>query len=116
MVEKALCWEEIFVCNENAIYQCNSKRKIVFVFQNKVEYLRINDFFSLCQWIENYDIMPMLSVETTAEIEILYPSFFENIFILNLQELLQLKNLLEGAKTMLELQSILYERLYSVIV
>ncbi len=116
MIEKAMCWEEIFVNEQGKIYQCMSKRKIVFVFQNKIEYLRINDFFTLQKLVNNIDVELMLLDNALADIEIISPIFFENVFIVSIPEIMALKDLLEGASIMLELQSIIYERLYSVIV
>lgn len=117
MIEKALCWEEIFVNEQGSIYQCSSQRKIVFVFQDKVEYLRINDFFRLQKLVATIDVEKMLlATSLSSEIEILSPIFFEHFFILSIVDVLALQDLLEGAIVMLELQTIIYERLYSVIV
>lgn len=117
MVEKALCWEEIFLNEKGGIYQCSAQRKIVFVFQDKVEYLRINDFFSLQKMIAKIDVEKMLlDTSFASEIEILSPVFFQHFFILSITDILALQDLLEGAMVMLELQTILYERLYSMIV
>ncbi|TAG86084.1 MAG: hypothetical protein EAZ20_13520 [Bacteroidetes bacterium] len=115
MIEKAICWEDIFINEQGSIYQCSNRRKIVFVFQDKIEYLRINDFFTLKKLVDAIDIEKLLLEEKNADIEIISPIFFENIFILSISDIISLKDLLEGASVMLELQTIIYERLYSVI-
>jgi hypothetical protein len=106
---------EVYKTESGAVYQCNNKLCLWINFAGESVSFRIDQFFSLKKIIDNIDINDMInSTDKAADFAIIAPIFSDKIYILNICELLSFKELLSGAKVMLELNSIVYERLYSI--
>lgn len=76
---------------------------------------KIPCFFALKKLIDGIDLSAMaLNADKASDIEIISPCGSERCYVLTLTELIEFKELLAGARVMLQLNSILHERLYRV--
>ena len=67
--------------------------------------------------LDSIDVDAMaLNPAKSSDIEIISPCGSERCYVLTLSELLEFKELLAGARVMLQLNSILHERLYRIAV
>jgi hypothetical protein len=104
---------EVYKTESGAVYQCNNKLCLWINFAGESVSYKIDQFFSLKKIVDNIDISEMINnTEKAADFAIIAPVFSHKIYILNLCELLSFKDLLSGTKVMLELNSIVYEKLY----
>jgi hypothetical protein len=110
-------WTEIFRTQKGAVYQSDRERCLWLEFRGQKEAYKIKDFKKLKQQIEKINLAEMASNAGLAfDLEIIYPPAQEHCWVLTLCEIVQIKALLEGAWVMLELNSILNERLYPLSV
>jgi len=108
---------EVFKTESGAVYQCNDKNCLLINFAGESISYKIDQFFSLKAIVDNIDINNMINcTEKASDFAIIAPLSSHKIYILNLCELLSFKELLSGTKVMLELNSIVYERLFSIVI
>jgi hypothetical protein len=63
--------------------------------------------------VDKIDLHAMASnADASADVEIVAPHGCNHCFALTISQVIQLKDLLAGARVMLELNSIIHERLY----
>lgn len=106
---------EVYKTDAGVVYQCNNKNCLFINFAGESISFKIDQFFSLKKIVDKININDMINcTEKAADLAIIAPIFSHKIYIFNLCELLAFKDLLSGAKVMLELNSIVYERLYSI--
>lgn len=98
--------EEVFATQYGAVYQCSRQNCYWLEFQNKTTAFKISDFFSFKRRIDTVDIAAMLSDTARAsDFEIIMPFRSERCFVLSVQDILQLRDILSGAKFMIQLNS-----------
>ncbi len=108
---------EVFRTEKGAVYQSDRERCLWLEFRGQKEAYKIKDFKKLKQQIDKINLAEMASNAGIAfDLEIIYPPAQEHCWVLNLCEIVHIKALLEGAWAMLELNSILNERLYPLSV
>jgi hypothetical protein len=108
---------EVFKTEAGAVYQCNNSNCLRLDFAGEIISYKIHQFFDLKKIVDNVDINAMINcTEKASDFAIIAPFSGNKIYVLNLLELISFKELLSGAKVMLELNSIIYERLYSVAI
>lgn len=108
---------EVFKTTAGVVYQCNNNNCLFVNFAGESVSYKIDQFFSLKSIVDNIDINKMINcTEKASDFAIIAPLSSNKIYILNLCELLNFKELLAGTKVMLELNSILYEKLYSIAI
>jgi hypothetical protein len=74
-------------------------------------------FFALKKLIDGIDLDTMaLNSGKSSDFEIISPCGSERCYVLSLSQLLEFRELLSGARVMLQLNSILHERLYRIAV
>lgn len=74
-------------------------------------------FFALKKLVDKIDLDAMaLNPSKYSDIEIISPCGSERCYVLTLSEVLEFRDLLSGTCVMLQLNSILHERLYRVAV
>lgn len=109
--------KELFATPHGAVYQCDKEGKFHLEFAGQNTSFKFPCFFALRKRVNQIDVAKMLSnPDTSADVEIICPCGSNRVFVLNVVEIIQLKELLNGAKVMMELNSILFERLYRVAV
>lgn len=108
---------EVYRTASGVVYQCNNNNCLFINFAGESVSYKIDQFFSLKAIVDSIDINKMINcTEKASDLAIIAPLSSNKIYLLNLCELLNFKELLSGTKVMLELNSIVYERLYSVVI
>ncbi|MBD1426770.1 hypothetical protein H8B17_14380 [Sphingobacterium arenae] len=98
--------EEVFKTAHGAVYQCSRKNCYWLEFQQTTTAFKISDFFLFKKRIDAMDIARMLAdTSRAADFEMIMPHRTERCFILSVQDILSLKDILAGAKFMIELNS-----------
>ncbi|CAN5245763.1 hypothetical protein BH23BAC1_BH23BAC1_13300 [soil metagenome] len=106
---------EVYRTDAGVVSQCNNKNCLWINFAGESVSYKIDQFFTLKKIVDNININDMINcTEKAADLAIIAPIFSQKIYILNLIEVLSFKELLSGAKVMLELNSIVYEKLFSI--
>lgn len=105
---------EIFVTPNGAVYQSNQDRCFWVEFNGRLTPYRVPCLYKLKKAIDMIDLdMMATNPSTVYDYEIISPCSCSHCYVLTLTEVAEMKQLLSGTKVMLELNSILYERLYS---
>src|SRR5690606_36284090 len=98
--------EEVLHTECGAVYQCSRKNCYWLEFQNTTTAFRISDFFRFKKTIDNIDIDVMINdTSRTSDFEVVMPHRTDRCFILSVQDILNLREILSGAKFMIELNS-----------
>ncbi|MBP3943852.1 hypothetical protein J5U18_09775 [Sphingobacteriaceae bacterium WQ 2009] len=98
--------EEVFVTPEGAVYQCSRKNCYFLDFAGNTTSFKINDFMSFKKQIDALDIEAMLSnAARSADFELIMPFRTERCFMLSVNDILVLREILDGAKFMILLNS-----------
>lgn len=104
---------EIFSTLNGTVYQDNQKLCFVVEWQGKKSDFKLPCFFGLKRRVDAVDIEKMLNNTSSChDFEIIAPCGSDRCFVLNIPEIIEFRNLLSGAKVMMELNSIIYERLH----
>lgn len=103
--------KELYRNDLGCIYQSDSCNKLAIEFGGSISYLNIPCFLCFSKQVNEIDL-PAMANNLDSDIEIFTPCSCERCFILNLREAYYLKDLMQGAKVMLELNSIIHEKLY----
>ena len=104
---------EIFSTPNGRVVQCDQQHCFIIEFEGKKTEVSVPCFFCLKRMVDRVDLHAMASnVAPSADVEIIAPHGCGHCFALTLSQVMQLKELLAGARVMLELNSIVHERLY----
>lgn len=108
---------EVFRTKYGCVYQCDHENRFWVEFSGTLTPFKFHCFFRLKQLIDEVDIEAMVNnPHSSADLEIISPCSCERCYTLTLPEVIRFRSLLAGAKVMLELNSILHERLKSVYI
>ncbi|QNF31970.1 hypothetical protein HUW51_04230 [Adhaeribacter swui] len=111
------CLIEIFRTTQGAVYQCNRRNCYWVEFAGGISPFTFSDFKLLKKQLEAININEMAqNTERTADVVILMPHRSERCFVLTLTDVLQFRELLQGAKVMIELNSLVYESLHAMAI
>lgn len=106
---------EIFRTPQGAVYQCNRRNCYWLEFAGGLSPFRVPDFQRLRRQVEAVNVSEMIqNTHRAADLVILMPLHSERCFVLTLTDVLHFRDLLRGAKAMLELNSILHECLHAM--
>lgn len=98
--------EEVFKTAAGAVYQCSRKNCYWLEFQGTTTAFKISDFFLLKKRIDALDINWMLTdTSRSSDFEIVMPHRTERCFILSVHDIINLREILSGAKFMIQLNS-----------
>ncbi len=115
VLQKQEYWTEIFATEAGAVYQSNRERCFWLYFKTEWTGLGVNQFYQLKKTVQSIDLATMaLNPDKAFDYDIIALPESERIFLLTLSEILSLQELLNGTAVMLDLNSIIYERLYSI--
>lgn len=107
--------KEIYSTANGCVYQCDRKRCFVVDFGGYMTEFKLPCFFALKKLVDNIDLEHMvLNPSKSSDIEIISPCGSDRCYVLTLPELIEFKELLSGTRVMLQLNSILHERLYRI--
>ncbi len=98
--------EEVFKTEHGAVYQCSRKNCYWLEFADSTTSFSVSDFFNFKKRIDSIDVEKMLNDSSrTADYEIVMPFRTERCFILSVEDILNLREILSGSKFMLELNA-----------
>lgn len=96
--------EEVFKTDKGAVYQCSRKNCYWLEFQDSTTSFKVSDFFLFKKHIDKIDIEQMICDSSrSSDFELVMPFRTDRCFILNVEDILNLREILAGAKFMLEL-------------
>lgn len=114
-MEVSTQFKEIYSTAHGCVYQCDKKRCFAIDFGGDVTEFKFPCFLALKRQVDLIDLEPMVAdPSNSSDIEIISPCGSERCFVLTLSELIEFKELLSGARVMLQLNSIIHERLYRI--
>ncbi|CAM3735501.1 DUF6686 family protein [Sphingobacterium prati] len=100
--------EEVFSTTAGTVYQCSRKNCFWLEYNNETTSFSVSDFLKFKKRMDAIDVERMLNDTTRAyDFEIIMPFRTERCFILAVEDVLQLRELLDGAKFMMELNSVI---------
>jgi hypothetical protein len=106
---------EIFSTPAGSVYQSDKENCFYLDFHNKKARFSIVCLFRLKKIIDKIDVESMMmDAKRSSDVEIVSLCACEHVYVLSVTEVIALKELLQGTKVMIELNSILRERLYRV--
>lgn len=98
--------EEVFKTNMGAVYQCSRKNCYWLEFADTSTSFSVSDFFSFKKRIDSINVEQMLNDSSrSSDFEIVMPFRTERCFILSVEDILNLREILDGAKFMLALNT-----------
>jgi len=108
---------EVFTTKNGAIYQNDAERCWIVDFAGKSARFDYRCFMKLRTAVYRIDIEQMLLDNTkTPDLEIIFICACDHCYVLNLAQIIALRELLEGTFVMLELNQIIHNALYRVAV
>lgn len=108
---------EIFRTEQGVVFQCNRRNCFWVEFAGGISPFTLHDFKILKKQIEAINVTEMAqNTDRTADVVILMPHRSERCFVLTLTDVLHFRELLQGAKVMIELNSLVYESLHAMAV
>jgi hypothetical protein len=102
---------ELYRTAKGACYQDDQTNRFLLEFMGKEVEFKVQEFLHFKKSIDKIDLQDLFLNEPTADLQIIHHKHSDHIFLITLCELVALKELLSGAKVMLELNSIICSRL-----
>ena len=104
---------EVYSTINGKVLQDNCENCFILEWQGERSLLKLPCFFGLKRRLDTIDIEKMLACPSTCnDFEVFSSCGCDRCFVLTIPEILEMRNLLNGARVMMELNSIIYERLY----
>jgi len=104
---------EVFATKHGAVYQDDASRRWQVDFAGKSASFDYRNLLKLRKGIYNIDVEDrLLNDAQSPDVEIIFICASEHCYVLRLVQVIALKELLEGAFVMLELNQIIHNRLY----
>jgi hypothetical protein len=101
---------EIYSNHKGAVYQCDASNEFVVSFAGTTTYFSVRQFIDFKRVISQINLNVMLErIERAFDLELIYLPQKDELYTLEICEIYHLKELLAGAKAMLELHSFLNE-------
>ena len=104
---------EVFSTMNGKVFQDNQKLQFILEWQGVKSSLKLPCFFGLKRRIDAIDLEGMLNNPSAGyDFEVFAPCGCDRCFVLSIPEIIEFRNLLAGARVMMELNSIIYECLH----
>lgn len=104
---------EVYSTINGKVFQDNQHLRFILEWQGERSVLKLPCFFGLKKQLDSINIERMLSNPSAChDVEIIAPCGCDRCFVLTVPEIIEFKSLLAGTKVMMELNSIIYERLH----
>ncbi|MFN4147425.1 MAG: hypothetical protein ACK4GN_16480 [Runella sp.] len=116
MKEKAaISTEELYANAKGRTFQCDRTARIIIEFGEVVVAFKVKDFLAFKRKVDSVDIHAMIfNLSDDYDFEVIEAPHANLSLKLPLCDLIALRDLLSGTKFMLDLNSLLYERIYNV--
>lgn len=99
---------ELFKTDHGAVYQCNKKNCYWLDFKGEKSSFKVNDFLRFKECLEAIDVDSLLADSSrSADFTIIMPFRCNRCFLLSALDIINLKEILCGARFMIELNSVL---------
>lgn len=100
-------FEEVYKTHHGAVYQCSRQNCYWLEFAGNTTAFKVGDFLNFKKRIDAIDISAMIiDPSRTADFTIVMPFRTPRCFVLDITGVLNLRDLLDGAKFMIELNSV----------
>jgi len=100
--------EEIFRTEHGAVLQCSNKNCYWLEFAGDCTPFKVADFISFRKQVDTIAVDELLCAPTSSsDLTILMPFRSQRCFVLNVTEVVRLKELMQGAKFMMELPGVI---------
>ncbi|MRS63788.1 hypothetical protein [Larkinella terrae] len=108
---------ELFANTKGTTYQCDTTNRIIIQFGETRVSLRITDFLTFKKRVDSVDIHTMIfNTDDAYDVEVIDAPRTGHLFVLSLCDLIALRDLLAGTRFVLDLNTLLNERIYSTLV
>lgn len=105
---------ELYSNTKGITYQCDRTNRIILQFGEARVAFRIADFVTFRRQVDSVDIHTMIfNTDDAYDVEVIDAPRSGHLFVLTLCDLIALRDLLAGTRFALDLNSLLYERLYA---
>ena len=112
---QATQWTDVFSTKQGAVYQSDVERCWYIDFAGKVARFDYRCLLKLRKAVYHIDIeQTFLNNAKSPDVEIIFICACDHCYVLSLLQIIALKELLEGAFVMLELNHILHDRLCGI--
>lgn len=106
--------QEIFITDNGAVYQCDKSNRLLVSFGDSLAELKVETFLRLKKAVDSINLSTMaVNTGRSSDYELITVFGCDKLYVLTLPEIYSFKELLSGAKFILELNSMLHERLYA---
>ncbi len=105
---------EVFVTDKGGVYQCDRENCLYLDFSGKVSKLKFQSLNDLKKIIDQVDLCHMCTLIEHADIEIILLK--DHLFVLSGLQVIDLKEILQGAFTMFKLNNILKDCLHRLVI
>lgn len=103
-------YQEVFQTDKGAVYQCDRTNRLILSYWRTLTPMSARDFSQFRRMVNTVNVHQMaLSTDAADDVEILTTPRLEQCYVLTLCEVIHLRELLNGANLMLELNSMLRE-------
>lgn len=110
---KQTTWAEVFSTTQGAIFQSDEDRCWYVNFAGKLAKFDYRCLLKLKKAVYNVNIeQKLLSSAKDPDLEIIFICACDHTYILSILQIIALKELLEGTFVMLQLNSIIHDKLY----
>ncbi|RIJ42871.1 hypothetical protein [Pontibacter oryzae] len=117
MIDTVTQLSEIYTSDAGAVYQCDRRNRLLLHFGGQLSVLKVDAFLRLKHAVDSIDLAAMASSPArSSDFSIITVCGCERCFVLTLCELHTFKELLAGARFVLELNSMLQECLNATLV
>jgi hypothetical protein len=100
-------FEEVYKTEHGAVYQCSRQNCYWLDFGGNTTAFKVKDFFAFKRKIDGIDISAMIiDPSRTADFTIVMPFRTPRCFVLDINDVLNLRELLDGAKFMITMNSV----------
>ncbi len=102
---------ELYKTGKGAVYQDDENSCFTLEFMGKLTVFKVYEFLHFKKSIDNINLADLFLNDLGQDLQIIHHKNSDQLFIITLCDLVALKELLSGAKVMLELNSIICSRL-----
>lgn len=101
---------EVFRTERGSVSQCNKTNTYLLAYAGVTSSFKATNFLDFIKRVNSIDLEEMIfSSSSVTDVTVLMPPYSDRCFVLTLTDVIDLKNLLSGAKFSLHLHSVLCE-------
>lgn len=108
--------QELFRNRIGAIYQSVATRRFVLEYKGTFQSFSALHFSQLKNYLSSVNVEDLLTSHSLCDTEVIYLPGMDILLVMRVHELLGLKELFAASSAMQELNAILYQRIYNVLI